>query len=216
MFTGIVEEIGAIEEIKKGEKSSRLLIKARKILENTKIGDSICTNGVCLTVTNIGESIFEADVMSETLKRSNLGYLNIGSRVNLERALSVCGRLSGHIVSGHVDGVGYITSFKKDDNATWMTIEASSKILRYIVEKGSIAVDGVSLTVAHIDDKSFKVSVIPHTGEETILLTKFSKDTVNLECDVIGKYVEKLLGIKANEVKKSSIDKDFLKENGFI
>lgn len=218
MFTGIIEEIGIVQGIKKGEKSSKLLIKANKVLEKTRLGDSICTSGVCLTVTNISANTFEADIMAETLRRSNLGNCSIGSPVNLERALSLETRLGGHIVSGHIDGVGEIVSFVKEDNATWITIKAKAKILKYIVEKGSIAIDGISLTVAYVDNEVFKVSIIPHTGEETILLTKMIKDTVNLECDVIGKYVEKLLGIRVDteESNKTSISEDFLRNNGFL
>lgn len=218
MFTGIVEEVGEIRGIKKGEKSSILSIKANKVIEDVKLGHSICTNGVCLTVTNIYGNIFDADVMAETLRRSNLGELKVGSKVNLERALSAKGRFGGHIVSGHIDGVGKIVSLEKEDNAIWVTIGAKENILQYIVEKGSIAIDGISLTVAYVDDKVFKVSIIPHTGKETILLSKTIEDTVNLECDVIGKYVEKLLTFQSYKKieKKDSINEDFLKENGFL
>ncbi len=218
MFTGIVEEIGTIQGIKKGNKSSKLLIKANKVLDKTNLGDSICTNGVCLTVTNLDKNTFEADVMAETLRRSNLGDLSIGSNVNLERALSLQTRLGGHIVSGHIDGVGEVLSLVKEDNATWVSIKASNDILKYIVEKGSIAIDGISLTVAYVDDSIFKVSIIPHTKDETTLLTKKCGETVNLECDVIGKYVEKLLGFnnKNKEIKESKITEDFLKNNGFF
>ena len=218
MFTGIVEEIGSVKEIKHGEKSSRITIGAKKVLEGTKIGDSISTNGVCLTVTSLKGDSFEVDVMAETLRRSNLGSLAIGSKVNLERALSAEGRFGGHIVSGHIDGVAKITSIVKEDNATWITVSASQKLLRYIVEKGSIAIDGISLTVAYVDSEVFKVSIIPHTGEETILLKKKIDDTVNIECDLIGKYVEKLLGIETSkkETKESSITEEFLKSNGFF
>ncbi|CAM2077407.1 MAG: riboflavin synthase [uncultured Clostridium sp.] len=218
MFTGIIEELGIIQEIKKGSKSSKLLIKANKVLENTKIGDSICTNGVCLTVASLKTNSFEADVMAETLRRSNLGDLKLGSKVNLERALSLQSRLGGHIVSGHIDGTGEIISLIKEDNATWVTIKTINNILRYIVLKGSITIDGISLTVAYVDDKSFKVSIIPHTSQETTLLNKTNGDTVNLECDVISKYVEKLMELapmdKCN--KSASITEDFLKINGFF
>ncbi|WP_195963915.1 riboflavin synthase [Clostridium cuniculi] len=218
MFTGIIEELGIIQEIKKGSKSSKLLIKANKVLENTKIGDSICTNGVCLTVASLKTNSFEADVMAETLRRSNLGDLKVGSKVNLERALSLQSRLGGHIVSGHIDGTGEIISLIKEDNATWVTIKTTNNILRYIVLKGSITIDGISLTVAYVDDKSFKVSIIPHTAQETTLLNKTNGDTVNLECDVISKYVEKLMGLKPVDKcnKSASITKDFLKINGFF
>lgn len=218
MFTGIIEELGVIQEIKKGSKSSKLLIKANKVLESTKVGDSICTNGVCLTVTDLKINSFEADIMAETLRRSNLGDLKVGSKVNLERALTLQSRLGGHIVSGHIDGTGKVISLVKEDNATWVTIKTANDILRYIVLKGSITIDGISLTVAYVDDKSFKVSIIPHTAQETTLLNKTNGDTVNLECDVISKYVEKLMGFapmdKYNE--SASITEDFLKINGFF
>ena len=218
MFTGLIEEIGVVQGIKNGEKSSRVAIKGNKTIKGTIVGDSISTNGVCLTVTNISGNIFEADVMAETLRRSNLGELKIGSIVNLERALAVKGRFGGHIVSGHIDGVGKIISLINEDNAVWVTIEAVSHILKYVVEKGSIAIDGISLTVAYVDSEVFKVSIIPHTGKETILLSKAIGDTVNLECDVIGKYVERLLGLngKKEEALKSSIDEEFLRKNGFM
>lgn len=218
MFTGIIEELGVIQEIKKGSKSSKLLIKANKVLESTKVGDSICTNGVCLTVTDLKINSFEADIMAETLRRSNLGDLKVGSKVNLERALTLQSRLGGHIVSGHIDGTGKVISLVKEDNATWVTIKTTNDILRYIVLKGSITIDGISLTVAYVDDKSFKVSIIPHTAQETTLLNKTNGDTVNLECDVISKYVQKLMGFapmdKYNE--SASITEDFLKINGFF
>ena len=156
--------------------------------------------------------------MAETLRRSNLGDLKVGSKVNLERALSLQSRLGGHIVSGHIDGTGEIISLIKEDNATWVTIKTTNNILRYIVLKGSITIDGISLTVAYVDDKSFKVSIIPHTSQETTLLNKTNGDTVNLECDVISKYVEKLMELapmdKCN--KSASITEDFLKINGFF
>lgn len=218
MFTGIVEELGVIQGIKRGSKSSRLLIKANKVLKNTKVGDSICTNGVCLTVTNLNTNSFEADVMAETLRRSNLGDLTVGSKVNLERALTLESRLGGHIVSGHIDGVGEIISLVKEDNATWVTVKAKSDILRYVVLKGSITIDGISLTVAYVDENVFKVSIIPHTAQETTLLNKSIGETVNLECDVISKYVEKLMGLTTKEENKKNtlLTEDFLRENGFF
>ena len=209
MFTGIVEEIGVIDGIKRGEKSSKLLIRGSKVLDKTKLGDSIATNGVCLTVTSISGNIFEVDVMAETLRKSNLGKLNIGSKVNLERALNLETRLGGHIVSGHIDGIGIITSFIQEDNAVWITVKASLDILKYVVYKGSITIDGVSLTIAYIDDNCFKVSIIPHTAKETTLLNKKVGDSVNLECDLIGKYMEKLLGFDIK--KKTKIKVQLLK-----
>lgn len=190
MFTGIIEETGSIQSVGGG----KLCVQAKKVLGGgTKIGDSIAVNGVCLTVTSMTDSFFTADVMPETLSRSNLGSLKKGSRVNLERAMAANGRFGGHIVSGHIDGTGTISKLEKDGNAVWVYISAPKSILNLIIEKGSIAIDGISLTVAKVNDREFAVSVIPHTGEETTLLSKEAGDTVNLENDVIGKYVQKLM-----------------------
>lgn len=216
MFTGIIEEIGHIAAIEKGNRSAKLVITANKILQDIKLGDSIAVNGICLTACHITKQNFTADVMAETMNRSNLGELKKGSAVNLERAMPANGRFGGHIVSGHVDGTGTITNFKKDENAVWVTIKANATILKYIVEKGSITIDGISLTVAFVDDSCFQVSIIPHTADETILLHKKVGDTVNLECDVIGKYVEKLLNYNNNETQqKKGITLEFLQSNGF-
>jgi len=216
LFTGIIEEIGVIKEIKYGEKSSILTIEAKKVLEETKLGDSIAVNGICLTVTGSGTNYFTADAMAETLRKTNLKILKRGNPVNLERALKLSDRLGGHIVSGHVDGTGVIASFQREDNAVWVSIQADAGLLKYIVMKGSIAIDGVSLTVAYTKDGCFGVSVIPHTGDQTILLKKHVGDTVNLECDIIGKYVEKLMSAKAESGERSSgIDMSFLEKNGF-
>ena len=181
------------------------------------LGDSIATNGVCLTVKDIGSNFFKADIMGETLDKSNLGSLERGSKVNLERALRIGDRLGGHIVSGHIDGNGQIVAIDKKEDGTWLSIEADKEILRYIVYKGSITIDGISLTVAYVDDEIFKVSVIPHTLENTILNTKKVFSKVNLECDMIGKYVEKLIVNKDEIVEKeeSNITMDFLRRNGF-
>lgn len=214
MFTGLVEEIGTIENIIKGAKSAQITINASKVLEDVKLGDSISTNGVCLTVVNFTKNSFTVDVMPETMRRSNLKNLKHGSRVNLERALRLGDRLGGHIVSGHIDGVGFIKSVEEEDNATWVTIESSGDILKYIIEKGSIAIDGTSLTVAYVDNINFKVSIIPMTRDETTLLSKKVGEEVNLECDMVGKYIERLTMFKQEE-KKSSISMEFLKENGF-
>ena len=217
MFTGIIEEVGTLKGIRHGQKSSVVTVGGKKVLIGTKIGDSISTNGVCLTVTKLHKDAFDADVMPETLQRSNLGALQMGGRVNLERALQLDTRLGGHIVSGHIDGTGSIKEYRKDDNAVWITISAGPELLRYIIEKGSIAIDGVSLTVATVDSQSFQVSIIPHTGAETILLEKKLGDTVNLECDIIGKYVEKLLGLSPQiQSKQSNLSEAFLQENGFF
>lgn len=218
MFTGIIEEIGTIKNIKNGNKSSKITVKAGVVLDKTILGDSISVNGVCLTVTNIGKESFCADIMAETLKRSNLYKLTVGSKVNLERALMLNKRIGGHIVSGHIDGTGEIKEFLREDNAIWVTVKTSSSILKYIVEKGSIAIDGVSLTVAYVDNQIFKVCIIPHTAEETILLQKRENELVNLECDVLGKYIEKFLKFKGVEERQenNSISQEFLKNNGFM
>ncbi|HBN10968.1 MAG TPA: riboflavin synthase [Ruminococcus sp.] len=216
MFTGIIEETGKVINIQKSSESCRIQISASKVLENTNIGDSIAVNGVCLTVTDMTKSSFSADVMAETVRRTSLAELKSGGRVNLERAMSAEGRFGGHIVSGHIDGTGIISDFKKEDNAVWITISADSSILKYIVEKGSVAIDGVSLTVAEITDKFFRVSIIPHTQSETTLISKKIGSKVNLECDIIGKYVEKLLFYRDKSDKKNGMTMDFLYENGFI
>lgn len=217
MFTGIIEEIGTVRRIERGAAGARLTIAAKTVLEGTKLGDSIATNGVCLTVVSMTADSFSADVMAESLRRSGLGALQTGSPVNLERAMPMNGRFGGHIVSGHIDGTGTIASQKREDNAVWVTVNTSASLLRYIVEKGSIAIDGVSLTVAAVDQTGFSVSIIPHTGEQTILLDKKPGETVNLECDVIGKYVEKLLApyAPAEKSTSSSITMEFLAQHGF-
>jgi riboflavin synthase len=216
VFTGIIEEVGKIKAISMGSSSAVLTIGASKVLENTKLGDSIAVNGVCLTVTKLGTDYFTADVMAETIRRSSLGTLTNGSPVNLERAMAADGRFGGHIVSGHVDSMGTIASIVPEDNAIWYTINAEAKTLHYIVEKGSITIDGISLTVAYVDDSCFKVSIIPHTRQETNLSSKGIGDKVNLECDIIGKYVEKLLTpVEVKEEKQSNITEEFLRKYGF-
>ncbi len=190
MFTGIIEELGTIKDLSPG---GSIRILADRVLEGTNIGDSIAVNGICLTVTELNGDGFTADVMPETLKRTSLSLLRRGDKVNLERAMAADGRFGGHIVSGHIDGTGTIREYKKDGNAVWVTIAAENDILRLVVEKGSIAIDGISLTVAEVTDTFFKVSIIPHTAGETTLLLKNTGDPVNLETDIVGKYVEKLL-----------------------
>lgn len=204
MFTGIIEETGKIISVGAG----RIAVQAKKVLQGTQIGDSIAVNGVCLTVTTMTSSEFTADVMPETLSRTNLGSLGKGNSVNLERAMAADGRFGGHIVSGHIDGTGTVSKLEKDGNAVWVYISAPSNILNLIIEKGSIAIDGISLTVAKVNDKEFAVSVIPHTGEETTLLGKKAGDVVNLENDVIGKYVQKLMGLGGAGSFASQAEKD--------
>lgn len=193
MFTGIVEELGKINSIAIHGRSGQLSIKANKVLEGTQIGDSIAVNGVCLTVTSLSSDGFTADIMAETVRRSCFGKSRPGDPVNLERAMAADGRFGGHIVAGHVDDTGTISSIEREENAVWITITTSPAVLKYIIEKGSIAIDGVSLTVAYVDNTCFKVSVIPHTADKTALLSKRAGDIVNLENDMVGKYVEKLL-----------------------
>jgi len=214
MFTGLIEEIGTMEGSVNGEKSMKLTLKASKVLENIKMGDSICTNGVCLTIANFTSTTFTVDVMPETMRNTNLSKLKQGSLVNLERALKVSDRLGGHIVSGHVDGTGTIKDFKVEDNATWVIIETTPEVIKYIIPKGSIAIDGTSLTVVEVADNFFRVSIIPITKDETILLRKKVGDEVNLECDIVGKYIERFLTFK--EAKKETLDMKFLADNGFL
>ncbi len=213
MFTGIVEEVGTVLSIKKGSVSSKITFGGKKVFEDVHLGDSIAVNGVCLTADTLTDNSFTADIMAETLRRSSLGDLKVGSRVNLERAMQCNGRFGGHIVSGHVDATGKIVSFKREENAFWITISTESKTLKYIVEKGSVALDGISLTVASVGDTSFKVSIIPHTAKETTLLTKSVGDRINIECDIVGKYVERFLNFKDST---SNIDVKFLSQHGYI
>ncbi len=210
MFTGIIEEIGKIKTVVRGARSVVVEVEAAVVTEGTKVGDSIATNGVCLTVTALTGNGFRADVMPETMERSNLGLLRPGDRVNLERALCLNSRIGGHLVAGHVDGTGRIVGMDRDDTAIWITVGAPERILRYVIEKGSVAVDGVSLTVAYVDGEVFKVSVIPHTRKETTLTKKRTGDVVNLENDMIARYVEKFAG-----KKREGLSVGFLTENGF-
>ena len=214
-----MEEIGTIRGIRKGEKSVSLTVECRDILNGTLIGDSISVNGVCLTVTAMKGSCFDADVMPETVRATNLKYLKPGDAVNLERALSPMRRFGGHIVSGHIDGTGTIYEIRKEDNAVWITIEAKDEILKYIIHKGSIAVDGISLTVQYVDESVFKIAIIPHTRDYTTLPGRKVGYMVNLEIDIIGKYVEKLISrenkTSNSGVTNSGVTMEYLLENGF-
>ncbi len=214
MFTGIIEEVGTVKAVQHSGSNSFIRIEAKKILEDIHLGDSIAVNGVCLTVTHFDSTTFQADVMNETLSRSSLGSLKNGSPVNLERAMAAGGRFGGHIVSGHIDGTGTVSDIRNDGIAVWYTVSAKPEILRYIVEKGSIAIDGISLTVAKVTDNSFSVSIIPHTASVTILGTKKTGDIVNLENDIVGKYVEKLM--KPADSPQSGLNMEMLAKNGFI
>lgn len=217
MFTGIVEEMGTLKSLRKGASSAVLEIQAQVVLEDIHIGDSIAVNGVCLTATSFTPTSFTADVMHETLDRSSLAQLRPGSRVNLERAMAANGRFGGHIVAGHVDGVGTILRTRRDDNAIWYTIGAGPEVLRYVVEKGSITIDGISLTVAAVTDTDFSISAIPHTVAVTVLRDRKPGDRVNLETDIIGKYVEKLLPARtpAPQQTTSPITREFLSRYGY-
>lgn len=216
MFTGIIEEIGEVRRVISGSTSGEIAIRAYTVLERTKLGDSIAVNGVCLTVTKLLSDGFTADVMPETLRRTNLGNLSGGSPVNLERAMAADSRFGGHIVAGHIDGTGVLRSRRREENAVWLTVEAPQDILRLIVPKGSIAMDGVSLTVAELTNETFSVSIIPHTGAQTILLSKQIGDRVNLENDVIGKYVQRLMEpFQPAQKQTGGITEAFLMEYGF-
>ena len=217
MFTGIIEEVGALERLAGGE----IAIRAKKVLEDVALGDSIAVNGICLTVTHFDAAHFTADVMPETVRRTSLAELKRGSRVNLERALTLRSRLGGHIVSGHIDGVGTIAAMQEEGNAILLRVCASADILRYVVEKGSVALDGISLTVARVSAADFTVSLIPHTREITNLREKRMGNRLNIETDILGKYVEKLFpGVRTqgeSDAPKSAgkITMDFLRQQGF-
>ena len=223
MFTGIIEELGRVRSLTRGTRSFTLEVEAQRVMEGTQVGDSIATNGVCLTVTTLTPHGFTADVMPETVQRTALSQLRPGSQVNLERALQLQSRLGGHLVSGHVDGTGRITRLRQDDTALWITIACDDSLLRYIVLKGSITVQGISLTVARVDEDSFAVSLIPHTQSVTTLHNARLGDLVNLETDIIAKYVERLLGRPApsptlpreGDPKESSLLSK-LAEGGFL
>lgn len=221
MFTGLVEEVGKVRSIGRKGEAMVLGISAKRITEDLNIGDSVAVNGVCLTATAIDDSGFLVDVMPETYKRTNLKWLGSGSRVNLERAMSAQGRFGGHIVQGHVDGTAHITSIKKDQNAVIFEISpVSTEVFRYIIPKGSITVEGISLTVVDVADKSFTVSIIPHTLDQTVLAYRNTGDLVNIECDVIGKYVNHLLGYQhkngpSQGGQSSALSYEFLSSHGF-
>ena len=218
MFTGLVEELGKIKSITKGTKSARLTIEGQVVLQDVKLGDSIAVNGTCLTVVEYTQRSFTADVMPETVRSTVLAELKPGDVVNLERTLRLGDRLGGHIVSGHVDGVGVIRSKERSDNAIVVTIEAPPQVMRYIIAKGSIAIDGTSLTIVDYGADWFSVSLIPHTASLTTVGLKESGSKVNLEADVLGKYVAKLLGLPSGDEKKqtsSGLTMEFLQQHGF-
>lgn len=217
MFTGLVEELGKVKGMIHGASSVKLTISASLVIEDMKIGDSIAVNGTCLTVVAFGDAWFTADVMPETVKSTVLASFTMGDIVNLERTMKVGDRFGGHIVSGHVDGVGVITQKEKNDNAIIVKVKAETEVMRYIVKKGSITIDGISLTIVEYDQDWFTVSLIPHSAAMTTLGFKKVGNRVNLEADVIGKYVEKLLGLQVpqGENKTSKLNANFLQQHGF-
>lgn len=215
MFTGIVEEIGTVNKVRRGQHSAVLEICTETVLMDTKVGDSIAVNGICLTVTALRPGTFTADAMHETLNRTALVSLIPGSHVNLERAMPANGRFGGHMVTGHIDGTGKVIRIQKDDTAVWFTIQTKPEIMRYVVEKGSVAIDGISLTIARTGRDRFSISTIPHTFRQTILYERKEGDFVNLETDVVGKYVDKLLSLSLGQQAGSNITKEFLESYGF-
>lgn len=221
MFTGLVEEVGTLEAMTGSGEASRLVIRAGRVLDGVKIGDSIAVNGICLTVTSHSSHHFTVDVMPETLNKTSLRHTRQGQRVNLERAMRLGDRFGGHIVSGHVDGTGTVVSRQSHANAVLFRIAAEPFLLKYVIPRGSICIDGISLTVVDVNDNSFSVSIIPHTLAETSLQDRKAGDQVNLEADVIGKYVERLMGVRATDATRgraatsSRLSLAFLQDNGF-
>lgn len=215
MFTGIVEEVGKVESIRQGSRSMILSISARSILNDVHLGDSISINGICLTVTDFTNRNFTVDVMPETMKATNLHLLTNGSSVNLERAMAANGRFGGHFVSGHVDGTGRIIRKKAEENAVYYDIETKHSITETLVLKGSIAVDGVSLTIFGLKDGCVTISLIPHTLSQTVIGMKKEGDLVNIECDLLGKYLHKFANASQGQ-KQGGMTAEFFRENGFI
>lgn len=220
MFTGLVAELGTVQRLARQGNSYHLTVGAKKVLENLKIGDSVAVNGACLTVVRMDDSGFTADVMPETVRLTNIGSLQPGSRVNLERTLRLCDGLDGHIVSGHVEGLGTISEQRPEGIAVVVTIATPPELLKYIIKKGSVAIDGISLTVTEVTDTSFSVSLIPHTAKETTLGFKKVGDSVNLETDILGKYVERMLTWNNAQHKQAgkadTLNMNTLLENGFV
>jgi len=211
MFTGIIEEMGTVKALRREAGAARLSLSAATVLDGTALGDSICVNGVCLTVVELGKNEFSADVAVETIRVTNLGELKAGAKVNLERALQLSARIGGHLVSGHVDAVGRLREKRDEGNGWRIFFDAPETVLRYVIKKGSIAIDGISLTVADVDRAGFSIAMIPHTARLTTLGFKTAGDSVNLESDIIGKYVERLLPGRA----EGNVTLDLLKKNGF-
>jgi len=217
MFTGIIEEIGIIKEIKLTGKSGKIQINASYVLEDCHIGDSIAVNGACLTVVDFDKLSFTVDVSTETLRRTTLGELRKGAKVNLERSLKLNERLGGHLVLGHVDAVGEIVNIRNEEQSVIIRIAVPEKLMRYIAEKGSICVDGISLTITKLIDKAFEVSIIPHTKYVTTLGLKKISEQVNIEVDIIARYMERLLNYQNSSTnQKEKLNMDFLEQHGFL
>ncbi len=216
MFTGLVAELGTVQSLARQGESYHLTVSAAKVMANLKIGDSVAVNGACLTVLRLDGGAFTADVMPETVRLTNIGQLRVGDKVNLERTLRLCDGLDGHIVSGHVEGQGVIAARRPEGIAMVVTISAPPELLKYIIKKGSVAIDGISLTVTQTTDTDFSVSLIPHTAKETTLGFKDVGDKVNLETDIIGKYVERMLSWDKQQDGAALLDKNTLLENGFM
>ncbi|MEH6889668.1 riboflavin synthase [Bacillus sp. JJ864] len=214
MFTGIVEELGTIANMQQTGKAMKLTISAETILTDVNLGDSIAVNGICLTVTSFTPTSFTVDVMPETMRATSLQLLSRGWAVNLERAMSANGRFGGHFVTGHIDGTGTIIDKKRSYNAVYYKIQLPNELLRYCLQKGSVAIDGTSLTIFGIDESSITISLIPHTLSQSVIGTKTAGDIVNIECDMIGKYIERFITQPTS--KKSSITENFLQDNGFL
>ena len=217
MFTGIIEEKGSIQFMKRTGDAIEMNIRASKVLSDVNLGDSIAVNGVCLTVTRFNEQSFSVDVMPETVNGTSLKDLTIGSHVNLERAMAANGRFGGHFVSGHVDGTGTIRTKKREHNAVYYEIEVPYELRKYMLLKGSVAVDGTSLTIFGVTDDSFTISIIPHTIEETIIGAKDAGDIVNIECDMLAKYIEEIMfqRNKTTDSQENTLTEGFLREHGF-
>jgi riboflavin synthase len=216
MFTGIIEELGRVKNMVSSGNSLKLSIECRDIMTDLKIGDSVAVDGICLTVITLGDDGFTVDVMPETVRKSAMNSLKPNQKVNLERALKVSDRFGGHIVCGHIDGIGSIYSKKVEDNAVWLRLKAPATILQYFVPQGSVALNGVSLTVASISSSGFEVSLIPITRQITNLNLKKEGDEVNIECDIIGKYVHTLINGMPDNTEKNRLTIGFLKENGYL
>lgn len=216
IFTGLVEEMGKVLSITNGDKSVQIKIQCDKVLKNAKLGDSIATNGTCLTAIEIGKDYFVADCMHETIKRTNLKRLKAGNLVNLEKSISLSTPLGGHLVTGDVDCEGNIISIEKDGIAKIYTIEIEPRFMKYIVEKGRVSIDGASLSIVEYKGDTLSVSLIPHTQEMITLGKKKVGDFVNIETDLIGKYIERLLNFKEEKEEKSKIDMNFLAKHGFF